>query len=156
MSTAGPPTGNGIVLNETIHQATRLRIMTVLVSVSESDRLAYGFIQETLGLTGGNLTIHLRKLQQAGYVEITKEFRDSKPRTWVRSTASGRRAFADYLSNLQRVLNFQPQQRSPGRQAGSHADRIAWNPGRTGSCRNPARSTGQPPHNVESQTRATR
>ena len=49
MSTAGPPTGNGIVLNETIHQATRLRIMTVLVSVSESDRLAYGFIQETLG-----------------------------------------------------------------------------------------------------------
>ena len=110
MSAAALPIGDGIVLNDIIHQATRLRIMTVLVSVPEADRLAYGFIQETLGLTGGNLTIHLRKLQQAGYVEITKEFHGSKPRTWVQSTPSGRRAFADYLSNLQRALNFQPQQ----------------------------------------------
>ena len=107
---AASPAGEAIVLNETIHQATRLRIMTVLVSVPEADRLAYGFIQETLALTGGNLTIHLRKLQQAGYVEITKEFQGSKPRTWVQSTAGGRRAFADYLSNLERTLNFRPHQ----------------------------------------------
>ena len=120
MSTAASPAGDGIVLNDTIHQATRLRIMTVLVSVPETDRLAYGFIQETLGLTGGNLTIHLRKLQQAGYLEITKEFRDSKPRTWIQSTPSGRRAFADYLSNLQQALNFQPQQRHPAPPA--HSD----------------------------------
>jgi len=86
MSVAAASIGEGIVLNDTIHQATRLRIMTVLVSIPEADRLAYGFIQETLGLTGGNLTIHLRKLQQAGYVQITKEFRGSKPRTWIQST----------------------------------------------------------------------
>ncbi len=114
MSVAAAPAGDDIVLNDTIHQATRLRIMTVLVSVPEADRLAYGFIQETLGLTGGNLTIHLRKLQQASYVQITKEFHGSKPRTWVRSTPSGRRAFADYLSNLQRALNFQPPQPPSG------------------------------------------
>lgn len=108
MSVAAAPIGDDIVLNDTIHQATRLRIMTVLVSIPEADRLAYGFIQETLRLTGGNLTIHLRKLQQAGYVRITKEFHGSKPRTWIRSTASGRRAFADYLSNLQRALDFRP------------------------------------------------
>ena len=77
--------GGMIVLNETIHQQTRLRIMTLLVSVPESDRLAYGFIQQTLGLTGGNLTIHLRKLQDAGYLSITKEFVGSKPRTWAQA-----------------------------------------------------------------------
>ena len=78
--------GETIVLNETIHQSTRLRIMTLLVSQSEADRVAYGFIQRALGLTGGNLTIHLRKLEDAGYVGTTKEFVDTKPRTWVEAT----------------------------------------------------------------------
>ena len=99
-----PPTGEAIVLNGTIHQPTRLRIMTLLVSVPEADRLAYGFIQKTLGLTGGNLTIHLRKLEAADYLTITKEFQGSKPRTWVQATTTGRQAFAKYLSNLQRAL----------------------------------------------------
>ena len=80
--------------------------MTLLVSLPDRDRLAYGFIQRTLGLTGGNLTIHLRKLQDAGYLDITKEFQGSKPRTWIQSTAAGRQAFTEYLSNLERALNF--------------------------------------------------
>ncbi len=95
-----------VVLNETIHQSTRLRIMTLLVSQSDSDRVAYGFIQQTLGLTGGNLTIHLRKLEDAGYVNTTKEFLDSKPRTWVEATADGRRAFTEYLGDLERAINM--------------------------------------------------
>ncbi len=95
-----------VVLNETIHQSTRLRIMTLLVSQSDSDRVAYGFIQQTLGLTGGNLTIHLRKLEDAGYVNTTKEFLDSKPRTWVEATAVGRRAFTEYLGDLERAINM--------------------------------------------------
>ncbi len=94
-----------VVLNETIHQSTRLRIMTLLVSRSESDRVAYGFIQRTLGLTGGNLTIHLRKLADAGYVSTAKEFVDSKPRTWVEATPEGRLAFSEYLGNLERALD---------------------------------------------------
>ena len=97
-----------IVLNETIHQSTRLRIMTLLVSQSEADRVAYGFVQSTLSLTGGNLTIHLRKLEEAGYVTMTKEFVDAKPRTWVRVTQAGMRAFADYLADLQAALNAPP------------------------------------------------
>ena len=97
-----------IVLDETIHQSTRLRIMTMLVSVPESDRLAYGFIQQTLGLTGGNLTTHLRRLEEAGYLLTTKEFLDARPRTWVQATPAGRRAFAEYLANLQRALNWRP------------------------------------------------
>ncbi len=97
-----------IVLNETIHQSTRLRIMTLLVSLPEEDRFAYGFIQDSLSLTGGNLTTHLRKLEDADYLEITKEFVDSKPRTWVQATPLGRQAFAEYLSNLHKALNWQP------------------------------------------------
>ena len=113
-------TGEAIVLNETIHQPTRLRIMTLLVSVPEADRLAYGFIQKTLDLTGGNLTIHLRKLQDAGYLDITKEFQGSKPRTWIQSTTTGRQAFTEYLSNLERALGVRLHTAaSDDRQAGS-------------------------------------
>ena len=102
-------TDEDIVLNKIIHQSVRLRIMTMLVSLPETDRLAYGFIQTTLGLTGGNLTTHLRKLERAGYLVMTKELLDSKPRTWVAATSAGRNAFADYLANLQRALNWQPR-----------------------------------------------
>lgn len=100
-------TDDAIVFNEIIHQSTRLRIMTMLVVHPETDRLAYGFIQQTLGLTGGNLTTHLRKLEHAGYLAIAKEFEDAKPRTWVQATPAGRRAFAEYLANLERALNWQ-------------------------------------------------
>ena len=93
-----------IVLNEVIHQSTRLRIMTLLVYQSEHDRTAYGFIQKTLKLTGGNLTIHLRKLEQAGFVALSKEFIRDKPRTWVQATDEGRTAYGDYLENLRRAL----------------------------------------------------
>ena len=101
-------TDEPIVLNETIHQPTRLRIMTMLVSQPDGDRLAYGFIQQTLGLTGGNLTTHLRKLEDADYLVMTKEFVDSKPRTWVEASPTGRRAFVAYLSNLERALHWSP------------------------------------------------
>ena len=101
-------TDEATVLNETIHQSTRLRIMTMLVSMPETDRLAYGFIQKTLDLTGGNLTTHLWKLEDADYLVITKEFQDSKPRTWIQATPTGRRAFAEYLSNLEKALNWGP------------------------------------------------
>ena len=94
-------------LNETIHQSTRLRIMTMLVSQAEGDRVAYGFIQKTLGLTGGNLTTHLRKLEEAEYLVMVKEeFGDSRPHTWVEATADGRRAYGEYLANLEKVLGL--------------------------------------------------
>ena len=99
-------TAEDIFLDETIHQPTRLRVMTMLVSQSEEGRLAYGFIQKTLGLTGGNLTTHLRKLEEAGFVAISKEFLGTKPRTWVEATQEGRQAFAEYLVNLERALNW--------------------------------------------------
>lgn len=99
-----------LILDETIHQPTRLRIMTMLVSQPAEDRLTYGFVQKSLGLTGGNLTTHLRKLEDADYLQITKEFHNQKPRTWIQATPTGRQAFAEYYSNLQKILNLNPPQ----------------------------------------------
>ena len=99
-------TGEDIFLDETIHQPTRLRLMTMLVSQQEEGRMAYGFIQKTLGLTGGNLTTHLRRLEDAGFLVTSKEFVESRPRTWVQATEAGRRAFADYLANLEKALKW--------------------------------------------------
>ena len=98
------PDGGGIDLDEIIHQPTRLQIMSLLMSLERSDRLAYGFVQKQLDLTPGNLTTHLRKLEDADYVAITKEFHGAKPRTWVEATVAGRQAFARYLANLERAL----------------------------------------------------
>lgn len=98
------PDGGAIDLDEIIHQPTRLQIMSLLMSLEPRDRLAYGFVQQHLGLTPGNLTTHLRKLENAHYVAITKEFHGAKPRTWVEATQSGRLAFAGYLANLERAL----------------------------------------------------
>ena len=97
-----------IVLDETIHQPTRLRIMTMLVAQAEDGRLAYGFIQQALELTGGNLTTHLRRLEDAGFLETCKVFENSKPRTWINATESGRRAYASYLTNLRKALDWSP------------------------------------------------
>ena len=106
MSDEASPAEDGVVLDETIHQPTRLRIMTLLVSVPEPDRLAYGFIQRTLGLTGGNQTIHLRKLEAAGFLTISKEFEGAKPRTWLQATRAGRKAYTEYLSSLEKALGL--------------------------------------------------
>ena len=73
------------------------------------DRVAYGFIQRTLGLTGGNLTIHLRMLVDAGYIATAREFVDTKPRAWVEATREGLRAYSDYPANLQHTLNISPR-----------------------------------------------
>ena len=101
-------TDESIPLDETIHQSTRLRIMTMLVSVPETDRLTFGFIQETLDLTGGNLTTHLRKLVEAEYLTVTKETHNSRPRTWVQATPTGRQAYTVYLANLVETLSWAP------------------------------------------------
>lgn len=98
-----------LVLDEIIHQPVRLRIMTMLVSIPESDRVTYGFVQKSLDLTGGNLTTHLRKLENADYLNVTKEFHNQKPRTWIQATIAGRQAFAEYFSNLQKVLSWHPE-----------------------------------------------
>ena len=85
-----------------IHAPTRLKIMAYLSIVESAD---FTFLMQQTGLTRGNLSVNLRKLEEAGYVSITKEFVDRIPRTLIRLTADGRQAIQVYRDNMQTVLD---------------------------------------------------
>jgi len=85
-----------------IHAPTRLKIMAYLSIVESAD---FTFLMRQTGLTRGNLSVNLRKLEDAGYVSITKEFVDRIPRTLIRLTSNGREAIQTYRENMQNVLN---------------------------------------------------
>ena len=94
-----------IVLEETIHQSTRLRINDpVGLPTLHGSRCLPVHPENARPYGGKTLTIHLRKLRDAGYLTVTKEFRDEKPSTWAQATPKGRQAFVDYLANLEKVL----------------------------------------------------
>lgn len=87
-------------LDRVIHEPARLMIMTVLYAVSEADFL---YLQGECGLTQGNLSSHLARLEKEGYVQIEKTFKGKYPLTLCRLTRSGRQAFDKYASAM-RVL----------------------------------------------------
>lgn len=78
----------------------RLGIVTVLVTRKEA---TFSDLKDLLGLTQGNLGIHLNKLEEAGYVAVTKEFVKKKPRTTARITPRGRKAFLTHVDLLAQV-----------------------------------------------------
>ncbi len=88
-------------LDEIIHQKVRLGIMSALMARGEAD---FRFLKETLGVTDGNLSIHLTKLEDAGYVASMKEFVRKKPHTTYTPTETGRNAFHAYLGALERIV----------------------------------------------------
>jgi DNA-binding MarR family transcriptional regulator len=85
-----------------VHAPTRLKILAYLSIVESAD---FTFLMRQTGLTRGNLSVNLRKLEEAGYISITKEFVDRIPRTLVRLTDEGRQAIQTYRENMQTVLN---------------------------------------------------
>jgi DNA-binding MarR family transcriptional regulator len=85
-----------------VHSPTRLKILAYLSIVESAD---FTFLMHQTGLTRGNLSVNLRKLEDAGYVIIKKEFVDRLPRTLVRLTGEGRTAIQEYRDNMQVVLN---------------------------------------------------
>lgn len=87
-----------------IHQPTRLRIMAALVGLDDGARVDFSFLLELLGLSEGNLSVHLQKLEKAGLIEIKKEFVNRYPKTWVWVTAEGRRAFEEYVASLESII----------------------------------------------------
>jgi DNA-binding HxlR family transcriptional regulator len=89
-------------LDEMIHQKVRLGIMSALMARGEAD---FRLLKETLGVTDGNLSIHLSKLEEAGYVLSTKEFIRKKPHTTYAPTEPGRTAFHAYLAALERIVH---------------------------------------------------
>ena len=88
-----------------IHASARLMIMTYLYVVESVD---YVFLMRMTGLSWGNLSTHISKLEDAGYIEIEKEFRGKKPHSTIKLTGHGRSAFKDYKKSMQDVLNNLP------------------------------------------------
>jgi DNA-binding MarR family transcriptional regulator len=93
-------------IDRLIHEPTRLMIMTQLYVVESADFL---FLQHQLQMTPGNLSSHLSKLEEAGYVEIVKEFIERKPHTALELTKKGRKAFKEYQQNLEQVFTNLPK-----------------------------------------------
>lgn len=84
-------------IDDVIHGRVRLAIMAYLASVEQSD---FGLLKKTINVSDGNLSTHLRKLEEAGYLEVHKQFQGRRPQTLCRLTQEGRGAFADYISHL--------------------------------------------------------
>jgi DNA-binding transcriptional ArsR family regulator len=89
-------------IDKTIHEPARLMILATLHAVESADFL---FVERQTGLTRGNLSSHMGKLEAAGYIEIKKEFVDKIPRTLLRITDEGREALLDYTNNMKQVLD---------------------------------------------------
>ncbi|WP_372706353.1 winged helix-turn-helix domain-containing protein [Brevundimonas sp.] len=88
-------------LDEVIHGRVRLGIMAVLSSADSAD---FNTLKARLQTTDGNLSVHLRKLEDAGFVAVTKRFEGRKPLTEASMTAEGRRAFVAYLDAMQGLV----------------------------------------------------
>lgn len=88
-------------IDEVIHGRLRLGIIAYLVGAGSAD---FATLKQHLQTTDGNLSVHLRKLEDAGYVAVEKSFRDRKPRTEVSLTDTGRSAFVKYLDSLSGLL----------------------------------------------------
>ena len=91
-------------LNEVIHQPVRLRIMSVLAGLDNEMQVSFVYLKDLLDLTDGNLGAHIRKLEEAGYITITKTFVNNKPQTYVEATQAGRKAFSEHVAALEAIL----------------------------------------------------
>lgn len=113
--TPAPATGRALAaaglpeLDPVIHSQPRLRIMVVLGALGEGDRIAFPRLQELVGMTPGNLSTHLRKLADAGYLTVTKTRRRRIPVTYLSLSTPGRRALEDYTGALQALLRAPAQ-----------------------------------------------
>lgn len=89
-------------IDRIVHSPARLMILSCLSVLTSAD---FTFLLNQSGLTRGNLSANLAKLEEAGYVRITKEFVDKVPRTLIRLTAAGRRAVKNYSEQMQRIID---------------------------------------------------
>ena len=89
-------------LDDAIHGRMRLGIMAYLADAEAAD---FNELKDLLDATQGNLSVHLRKLEDAGYIEIVKSFQGRKPLTRAQITPAGRKAFADYLETLSKLVD---------------------------------------------------
>lgn len=92
-------------IDQVIHAPARLTVLTYLYVVESADLV---FLKNVTGLTWGNLSSHVSKLEEAGYVAVEKEFKGKKPHTMLHLTDEGRAAFRAYKHSMQQVLDDLP------------------------------------------------
>jgi DNA-binding MarR family transcriptional regulator len=90
-------------LDKVIHERARLRVLTYLASSSESE-VGFTEIRDALGFSAGNLSVQLRTLEEAGYIEIRKRFVSNKSYTGIRLTPAGQGALSAYLAELEVIV----------------------------------------------------
>ena len=95
-------------INDIIHQPIRLKVMAALFAMEKDAEVDFTFLRDHLKLTDGNLGAHLEKLQSAGYLSIRKIFIRRKPKTLIRLSHAGHRAFEDYIETLRKIIGFAP------------------------------------------------
>jgi DNA-binding MarR family transcriptional regulator len=88
-------------LDDSIHAPMRLGIMAYLIDAGSAEFVE---LKNALGATQGNLSVHLKKLEAAGYIGIEKRFSDSRPVTRAKLNAAGRKAFGRYIEALGRII----------------------------------------------------
>ena len=93
-------------LDPILHSQLRLAVISLLVSTEVAE---FTYIQEQTAATAGNLSIQITKLKEAGYIEVTKKFRNNYPQTLCRITPLGRQKFSEYVKALKDYLNPEKQ-----------------------------------------------
>jgi len=88
-------------LDRVIHEKGRLAIMSMLAA---SPELSFTELRDALAMTDGNLTTHIKALQQEGYLAVAKSYQNNRPLTTCSLTAAGRKAFAGYISLLEQIV----------------------------------------------------
>jgi DNA-binding transcriptional ArsR family regulator len=91
-----------IGLNKVIHEPARIAILSLLYPIESADFL---FIMNQTGLTQGNLSFHLSKLESAGYILIEKRFRNKRPNTLIRMSEEGRDEYRTYIGSLREFIS---------------------------------------------------
>jgi DNA-binding transcriptional ArsR family regulator len=93
-------------IDRLVHEPARLAIMALLYVVESAD---FTFLVNQTGLSWGNLSAHMSKLEEAGYLDVEKRFKGRRPNTNLRLTTAGRSAFQDYRRRLKQVLDDLPE-----------------------------------------------
>ncbi len=88
-------------LDPILHSQLRLAVVSLLITVKEAE---FTFLKQKTNSTAGNLSVQIQKLKDAGYIDVTKEFKDNYPLTTCRITKTGVSAFEVYVSNLKAYL----------------------------------------------------
>jgi DNA-binding MarR family transcriptional regulator len=93
-------------LDRVIHEKGRMAIMSLLAA---SPEMSFTELRDTLEMTDGNVTTHIRTLQEAGYIAVAKSYHNNRPLTTLTLTAPGRKAFTNYINLLEQIVQQNKQ-----------------------------------------------